>query len=328
MSEFEPVTQTANSPPVSTGALSAYPPPPARRWRAPMFFFGALSGCLMVLAGLVFLAILALAVHSDSGEVAFGEKVAVIPLDGEIRDARETVEAIHKYADNSMVKAIVMRINSPGGAIAPSQEIFETIRKTRQESGKPFVASLGSVAASGGFYVASACDQIIANPGSITGSIGVIMEWTDVHDLLTWAKLKEETITSGSMKAAGSPYRSMNDAERSYFQDIVSQLHLQFVKAVAAGRKGKISESEVARIADGRVFTGEQALGLKLVDGLGNLDDAVSLAAKLARMHGKPGLLYPHKHKPGLFELFSNSDDAESMIERVVSRRTAFLYRW
>jgi protease-4 len=304
------------------------PVPPARRSRAPIFLFGAVSGCLVVFAGLAFLFVLAIAFHGDSGDVGFGDKVAIIPLDGEIKNARETVDAIHKYADNSMVRAIVMRINSPGGAIAPSQEIYETIRKTRQESGKPFVASLDSVAASGGFYVAAACDQIVANPGSITGSIGVIMEWTDVHDLLTWAKLREETITSGAMKAAGSPYRPMSDAERSYFQRIVSQLHMQFVKAVAAGRNGKISQPEVERIADGRVFTGEEALGLKLVDRLGNLDDAVTLAAKLARMQGKPATLYPRKRKPGLFELFSNSDDAESMIERIVSRRAAFLYRW
>ncbi len=329
MSDFDSVTQTPNAGPAPTGAPAEAPPArPVPRSRAPIFLFGALSGCLVVFAGMIFLGFVALAFHGESGDVGFGDRVAIVPLDGEIKDARETVDAIHRYADNSVVRAIVIRINSPGGAIAPSQEIYETIRKTRRESGKPFVASLDSVAASGGFYVAAACDQIVANPGSITGSIGVIMEWTDVHDLFTWAKLKEETITSGAMKATGSPYRQMTDAERSYLQRVVLQLHVQFVKAVAAGRNGKISETEVARIADGRVFTGEEAMGLKLVDRLGNLDDAVTLAAKLARMHGKPATLYPRKRKPGLFELFSSSDDAESMIERIVSRRTAFLYRW
>ncbi len=317
--------------------FSPAPPLPSRaearptKSRAPVFFLGAFSGCLVVLAGLVILAFVIAASKSGetSGDVFSAQKVAIIPIDGEIVEARETMEALRRYADNGTVKAIVMRINSPGGAIAPSQEIYEAVRNTRARSGKPIVASLDSVAASGGFYIAAGCDRIVANPGSITGSIGVILEWMNTKELIAWAKMKPEIITSGTLKAAGNPYVDLTDAERAYFQSIVLQLHSQFVRAVAAGRKGKISEAEVAKLADGRVFTGEQALGLKLVDEIGNLDDAVRAAARLAGISGTPGTIYPRKRKPGLFDLLSDSStDSETALGRIFSRRPRFLYRW
>jgi protease-4 len=344
MSEFEPVmqapqeaTQDAPAPVIPPAAASSsheegdpVTTPAPRRRRGGIFFAGALSGCLLGLFGIAMVLAFGFALKHDSGSATFGiDRIAIVPIDGEIRDARDTIEAIHRYADSSGVRGIVVRINSPGGAIAPSQEIYEEIRNTRKRSGKPIVASLDSVAASGGFYIASACDQIVSNPGSITGSIGVILEWMDVHDLLTWAKLKNETITSGAMKSAGTPYRAMTDAERAYFQRIVLQLHGQFVKAVAEGRKGKITEAEVTRLADGRVFTGEEALSLKLVDRLGNLDDAVALAGNLAGIKGRPSILYPRRRRGGLIDLFSNSDDAEGAIQRILGRAGAhFLYRW
>jgi protease-4 len=258
------------------------------------------------------------------------EKIAIVPIEGEILESREAVEALHRYAEDSAVKAVVMRINSPGGAIAPSQEIYEAIRNIHKSSGKPIVASLDSVAASGGFYIASACDEIVANPGSITGSIGVIMQWMDLKDLLAWAKVKPETITSGTMKAAGSPYRELSDTERGYLQHVSDQLHTQFIHAVAVGRNGKISEAEIGKIADGRVFTGEEALALKLVDKLGNLDDAVSLAAKRAKVEGEPGRIYPRRRRNGgLFELLTSSGDAQSAVQRVLSAGgLRFLYKW
>jgi len=303
---------------------------PPRKSRAGVFVLGAFSGCLLFFFGIFFIGLLVALSGNDSGEARWAsEKVAVIPIEGEILDAREAVDALHRYADNSTVKAIVMRINSPGGAIAPSQEIYEEIRKTRERSGKPIVASLDSVAASGGFYIAVACDEIIANPGSITGSIGVILQWMDLKELLVWAKLKPETITSGALKAAGSPYQELSEAERAYFQRIVLQLHGQFVKAVAEGRKGKISQDEVARIADGRVFTGEEALTLKLVDRLGNLDDAVGAAGRMGGIKGTPAMLYPKKRGVGLLDILTDESGAETMLERVISRRLPrFLYRW
>ena len=322
MSELDPV-------PPAGDPIAATPP---RQSRAGIFFFGALSGCLVVVAGVLLLGFLIAAMAGNDtttrGDV-FGDKVAIIPIDGEILGSREAIDALHRYARNSSVKAMVMRINSPGGAIAPSQEIYEEIRNVRARSGKPIVASLDSVAASGGYYIASACDRIVANPGSITGSIGVILQWMETKDLLAWAKLKPETITSGAMKAAGSPYQDLTDAQRAYFQDIVTQLHSQFVRAVAAGRKGKLTEADVSRMADGRVFTGEQALGLKLVDQLGNLDDAVGVAGKLGGIAGRPGTIYPKKRSRGLFDALTSDDsDTETAISRILSHRPRFLYQW
>lgn len=306
------------------------PPPPPRQSRVPAFFFGLFSGCLLVFGGIVFLIFLFAASRGNDGtEIHFGDKVAVVPIDGEILEARDTVEALHRYAHNSNVKAMVMRINSPGGAIAPSQEIYEAIRHVRNESGKPVIASLDSVAASGGFYIASACDRIVANPGSITGSIGVILQWMEVKDLLNWAKIKPETISAGQFKATGNPYDHLTDAERAYLQRVVTQLHGQFIRAVAEGRKGKMTVEDVSHVADGRIFTGEEALSLKLVDQLGNLDDAVALAGKLAHMRGTPATIYPRKKKPGLLDVLSGSSDSESPIERILSRRAPrFLYKW
>ena len=313
-------------------ATAPPPPAPPRKSRGGAFFLGALSGCLIVFLGVMFIGIVVAASRNNdatSADWRIGSKVAIVPIEGEIFEARETIERIHRYADLSSVRAIVMRIDSPGGAIAPTQEIYEEIRKTRRTSGKPFIASIGNVGASGGFYIASACDRIVANPGSITGSIGVILQWFDVKDLLTWAKLSPETIKSGAMKDAGSPYREMTDAERAYFQGIVMQLRGQFVHAVAEGRQGKISEAEVNQIADGRVFTGEEALRLKLIDDLGNLDDAVLSAGKAGGITGKPGTIYPRKRKPSLFDLMTNGEDTESIVQRVLSRPTAkWLYRW
>jgi protease IV len=330
MSELEPVAVPAD--PIADPIVSPVAEPRPRKSRAGMFFFGAFSGCLIVVVGMLFLGFLIAAMaNNDSttrGDV-FGDKVAIIPIDGEILGSRDVIDALHRYARNSSVKAIVVRINSPGGAIAPSQEIYEEIRNVRARSGKPIIASLDSVAASGGYYIAAACDSIVANPGSITGSIGVILQWMEMKDLLAWAKLKPETITSGAMKAAGSPYQELTADQRAYFQSIVTQLKEQFVRAVAVGRKGKMTEADVSRIADGRVFTGEQALELKLVDQLGNLDDAIRIAAKRGGIAGKPGTIYPKKRTRGLFDALTSDDsDTETAISRILTRRPRFLFQW
>jgi protease IV len=324
----EPV---AESPAPVQAAPSVPPPPPAppRKSRAGMFFLGALSGCLLVVGACVLLALIAASMSGESAELSLSsEKVAVIAIEGEIVESRETLDLLKKHADNDTVKAIVIRINSPGGAVAPSQEIYSAIRRTHADSGKPIVASLDSVAASGGYYIAAACDRIVANPGSITGSIGVILQWFNTKELLQWAKLKPETITSGPMKDAGSPFRELTEGERQYFQRIVTQLHSQFVRDVTRGRNGKMKQEEVARIADGRIFTGEQALELKLVDEMGSIDDAVRTAGKLAGIKGEPVRLWPKRREPGLFDLL-NAGDAATLVQRVISRRIPqFLYRW
>ncbi|HEV3485881.1 MAG TPA: signal peptide peptidase SppA [Vicinamibacterales bacterium] len=306
------------------------PPPPRPKSRAGSFFVGALTGCLIVFVGFGMLLAMAAAFGNGSGEMSFStQKVAIVPIEGELLDARETLDLLHRYANNNTVKAMVVRINSPGGAIAPSQEIYAAIRQIRKDSGKPIVASFDSVAASGGYYIAAGCDQIVANPGSITGSIGVVLQWFELKDLVQWAKMKPETIVSGALKDAGSPYRELTEAERQYFQRIVTQLHSQFVRAVVEGRKGKLSQADVARIADGRVFTGEEALGLKLVDKLGSIDDAVTAAAKMAGIRGEPARIWPKRREVTLLELIAGDGDATSALERIVSRRLPqFLYRW
>jgi protease-4 len=317
MSEFEPTPAPA-------------PPSVPQKSRVGVFFLGALSGCAVLFVLGFFLMAAIVSSRTQSGEFSLSaQKVAIIPIEGEILDARDTVDLLRKYNDNVTVKAIVVRINSPGGAIAPSQEIYSEIRRMRAKSGKPVVASVDSVGASGGYYIAAACDEIVANPGSITGSIGVILDWMNVEDLMHWAHMKRETITSGAMKAAGSPYRELSDAERQYLQRIVLQLHQQFVKAVAAGRIGKISEKQIAGLADGRVFTGEEALQLHLIDRLGSLGDAVSLAAHKAGVRGEPATIYPRRRQRSLFDLITDSGESRSMIEKVVARRIPqFLYRW
>ncbi len=308
--------------------MSEYPAP--RKSRLPVFFFGLFSGCAAVFFGFFAFVFFMAVARQDTGQFSLStSKVAILPIEGEILDARDTLDLLHKYADNSSVRAIVVRINSPGGAIAPSQEIYSEIRKTRGKSGKPIVASLDSVGASGGYYIAAACDEIVANPGSITGSIGVILDWMEVDQLVQWAKMRRETITSGPMKAAGSPFRQLTDAERQYLQRIVLQLHGQFVKAVAEGRAGKISEQQVAQLADGRVFTGQEALALKLVDRIGSLGDAVTLAARKAGVRGEPSTIYPRKRQHTLLDLITDSEDTQSLIERIAARRMPrFLYRW
>lgn len=327
MSELEPPTASPAPPPQALPVWNAAPPPPPRKSRVGSFFFGAFSGCLLVFLGL-FALVMIVAVNNDDDDISFAsEKVAVVPIEGEIVDARETLDLLHKYARNTSVKAIVVRINSPGGAIAPSQEIYSAIREIRSK-GKPVVASMDSVAASGGYYIASACDPIIANSGTITGSIGVIMQWFDMAELAKWAKLKSETIKSGALKDAGSPYRPMTDDERAYFQSVVTQLHSQFVRDVADSRKSKLKLDEVTRIADGRVFTGDQALELKLIDQIGTIDDAVRKAGQLGGIHGEPAKIWPRRREPGFFDLLTE-DGASSLVQRVMARRVPqFLYRW
>lgn len=336
MSDFDPQTgtpsadrsQAAATQPVGSAPPASMPGAPRRRSSGTLFVLGLLSGCLLAFLGFGGILLAGYLGSDSSDSVLSTSRVAIVPIEGEISDARETIDLLHRYADLATVRAIVMRIDSPGGAIAPSQEIYEAIRTTRAESGKPIVASMSNVAASGGFYIAAACDRIVANPGTITGSIGVILEWMEVKDLLAWAKLKPQTITAGALKATGSPFKDLTVEERAYLTSVVDQLHSQFIRAVAEGRRGKLTQAEVEHLADGRIFTGEQALGLKLVDQLGSLDDAVTLAGKLAGVRGRPSTIYPKRKKPGLFDLVSGSE-GHSAIEQILSRRAPrFLYRW
>lgn len=230
-----------------------------------------------------------------------GSKVALITVDGVILDSKEVIEQIEKHRTNPTVKAIVLRINSPGGGVAPSQEIHEELLKTRQTDKKPVVASMGSVAASGGYYIASAADLIVANPGTITGSIGVILQIPNVSGLMQKIGVKSVVVKSGRHKDLASPTREMTDAERQILQGMLDDVHSQFIDAVAEGRH--IDRNKVEAFADGRIFSGREAQSLGLVDQLGNLQDAIERAGTLAGIRGKPAIIQERKRGFSLTEL-------------------------
>lgn len=221
-----------------------------------------------------------------------GPRVGVVEVRGPIADAKDVLESMEKFRRDPEIRAIVLRVDSPGGAVGPSQEIFRAVERTKKD--KKVVASLGALAASGGYYAASAADRIVASPGTITGSIGVIAEFAEVSELLDLAKIRTATFKSGPLKDSGSPTRPLTDADRAHFDALVREIYGQFVRDVARSRG--IAEEKLRPMADGRVLTGEQAHREKLVDELGNLNDALALAAALAGATGDPVPVYPEKH--------------------------------
>jgi len=218
-----------------------------------------------------------------------GEKIGVVCVKGIITDSKTSVEQINKYLDDPRIKAIIVRIDSPGGGVAASQEIYEAILAAKIK--KKVVASLGSVAASGGYYVACGADKIVANPGTLTGSIGVIMHFTNVQDTMKKLGLRAASIKSGKYKDIGSPFREMTSDEESLIKNVIDDIYDQFVETVSVNRK--ISKDKLKDYTDGRIFTGRQALRMGLVDSLGDMDSAAKVAAKLSGIEGKPELIYP-----------------------------------
>jgi protease-4 len=251
-----------------------------------------------VILGVFLLSILFLTRFGEKKAFAHGEKIAVVDIKGVITSSRYIVQQIDNFKEDEDVKAIILRINSPGGGVGPSQEIYREVLRAKEK--KKIIASMESVGASGGYYVACASDLIVANPGTITGSIGVVMEFSNVEDLLKKIGLRSYVIKSGKHKDIGSPLREMTPGERSILQGVIDSVHGQFVRAVAEGRN--MEESKVRRIADGRIFSGEQAKELGLVDRLGSLQDAIEIAAEMVGIEGKPALIYP-KRKLSLYEL-------------------------
>ena len=237
---------------------------------------------------------------SGSPKFAFGDKIAVVEIRGLITQSQGIIEELHQYNDDEGVKAIILRIDSPGGGVGPSQEIYREVLKIKSNKKKKVITSMGSVAASGGYYIASASDLIVANPGTITGSIGVLMEFTNIEELFRKIGIKGVVLKSGEHKDIGSPFREMTPEEKRLIQSVIDNVHQQFIQAVADGRK--MDRLKVAQVADGRILTGEQAKQLGLVDQLGNLQDAIDTAAKMVGIEGKPLVLYPKK-KFSLLEL-------------------------
>ncbi len=226
-----------------------------------------------------------------------GGNVALVKIDGLLVSSESIVSELKDYADDGSIKAIVIRIDSPGGGVVPSQEIFNAVKHAKKE-GKKVVVSMGSVAASGGYYIAAAADKIVANPGTLTGSIGVKMEFANVEKLLDKIGVKGMVVKAGQYKDIGSPFREMTEPEKKLLQDVIDDVHNQFIEAVSEGRG--IPKADVIAIADGRIFTGRQALSLKLVDQLGDLEDTIKLAGSLAGIKGKPNIVEKKKKIPFL----------------------------
>jgi len=254
---------------------------------------------------------------SDAGISGFGDKIGVVDLEGVILSPQPVVGQLKKFADDSSIKAIIIHVNSPGGGVAASEEIYREVKRIRSEKKKKIVVSIETVGASGAYYVASASDKIYADSGSIVGSIGVIAEWMNYGDLLKWAKLKNVVIKTGEFKDTGNPARDLTPAEQAYMQDLINNMFGQFVHAVADGRGLKFDD--VKAIANGKVWTGEQAKSMNLIDGVGDFETVVDETAKSVGIKGEPTLV-----RPLLGDVSQYLPSREKMLEQQVG----FYYLW
>lgn len=278
--------------------------------------------CVIVLLSILMIA-LSGSISSSSG-IAFTNKVGVIPVVGEIDDSTVILKQINDFTKDKSIKAIILRIDSPGGGVGASQEIYREIGRTREE--KPVVVSMGGMAASGGYYIASACDKIVANPGTITGSIGVIMQYYQYKELAEKIGFKREVIKSGEFKDIGNPHRDLTEKDKEILDAVITDIQSQFINAVATGRN--LPVEKVREIADGRIFTGAMAKELGLVDQLGNFEDAVTLTKELARIDGEVNLVYPQKKKLKLLDILLG--EAANSISDILKNKTksSIEYRW
>jgi protease-4 len=254
-----------------------------------------------------------------------GEKIALVELTEPIISSEDIVRQIKKYRENRSVKAIVFRVESPGGGVAASQEIYEEVRKTR-ESGKPIVVSMGAVAASGGYYVSCGATRIVANPGTLTGSIGVIFQFLHVNELMKKLGIDETTFKSGKLKDAGSPFRNVTPEEKKYFQSLIADVYDQFVEVVA--RERKLDIGYVKKFADGRVFTGRQAVKYGFVDTLGTLEDAIAIAATLADIPGKPRVVKEYRRRSLFERLFGDAATDVARLRDEIMHQPVVQYRF
>ena len=258
---------------------------------------------------------------------SFGDKIAVVDLEGVILSPKSTVDQLKKYADDDSVKAIILHVNSPGGGVAASEEIYREVKRIRDEKKKRIVAAIESVGASGAYYVSSATNKIYADEGSIVGSIGVISEWVNYGDLLHWAKLKAIVMKAGEFKDTGNPTREMTPSEQQYLQSLIDNMHTQFIQAVADGRKMKYQDVKV--IADGKVWTGQQAASMKLIDQVADFQAAVKDTAKSVGISGEPTLVRPEKERKTVLDLlFGDLSQYLPTREKLMEQQMGFYYLW
>lgn len=284
-------------------------------------------GLLALGAFSVLLVIGALALSDGGGFGVGGDRIAVIPVEGVIDSAmaKKVNRNLKQYGDDDRVKAIILRVDSPGGGVAASEEIYREVKRVKDEKKKKIVVSMSQVAASGGYYISAPADYIYANSSTVTGSIGVIAEWMNLKDLADWAKVKPVVFKSGEFKDTGNPTRDLTEREKEYFQAMIDELYNQFVKVVLSGREGrgpedkKLNEERVRALADGRIYTGETALANGLVDKIGNYQDALKYTADLIKMKGEPNVVTPVEPR----ESFSILDLlGKSKIAEVISKPT------
>jgi protease IV len=264
---------------------------------------------------------------ADAGITSFGDRIGVVDLDGVILSPQPVVGQLKKFGDDSSIKAIIIHVNSPGGGVAASEEIYSEVKRIRSEKKKRIVVSIETVGASGAYYVASASDKIYADQGSIVGSIGVIAQWVNYGDLLKWAKLKDVVIKTGEFKDTGNPARDLTPAEQAYMQALIDNMFGQFVQAVSEGRRMKFED--VKSIANGKVWTGEQAMSMKLIDGVGDFETAVADTAKSVGIKGEPTLVRPDRDRKTLMDLLLG--DVSQFLpgrEKMLEQQVGFYYLW
>jgi protease-4 len=272
-----------------------------------------------------------LALHAGgegtSLRASFGDKIGVVELEGVILDPTTVVQQLKKFGDDDSIKAIIIHVNSPGGGVAASEEIYREVKRVRDEKKKHIVAAIETVGASGAYYVSSATNKIYADNGSIVGSIGVITEWVNYGDLLRWAKMKPEVLTVGEYKSTGDPTRDMTPKERAYLQSLIEKMYGQFVKAVAEGRHAKVED--IKSIADGRVWTGEEALSLHMIDQIADFEAAVKDTAKAVNISGEPVLVHPEKERKTVLDLlFGDISEWLPSREKLLDQHAGFYYLW
>jgi protease-4 len=264
---------------------------------------------------------------ADAGITGFGDRIGVVDLDGVILSPQPVVGQLKKFGDDSSIKAIIIHVNSPGGGVAASEEIYREVKRIRGEKKKRIVVSIETVGASGAYYVASASDKIYADEGSIVGSIGVIAQWVNYGDLLKWAKLKDVVLKTGEFKDTGNPARDLTPAEQAYMQSLIDNMFGQFVQAVSEGRGMKFED--VKSIANGKVWTGEQAMSMKLIDGVGDFETAVADTAKSVGIKGEPTLVRPDRDRKTLMDLLLG--DVSQFLpgrEKMLEQQVGFYYLW
>src|SRR5215470_13883647 len=289
---------------------------------------------ILIGGGVFFLFVLAvftlvyLALHAGGEQAsihAFGDKIGVVDLEGVIIDPATVVQQLKKFGDDDSIKAIILHVNSPGGGVAASEEIYRQVKRIRDDKKKRIVASIETVGASGAYYVSSATNKIYADEGSIVGSIGVISEWVNYEDLLKWARLKQITMKAGEFKDTGNPARELTAAEKAYLQSLIDNMHTQFIRAVADGRHMKMDD--VRTMANGKVWTGQQAMALKMIDQIGDFQGVVKDTAKAVGIRGEPTLVRPERERKTLLDLlFGDVSQWLPSREKLLEEHIGFYY--